>query len=98
MNYLLLGGTILDVILLIVLCIFKRDKLIWNALLCSGLLPLIFVTTCLSGNMDIKDALSYGMLASISLFFIDWYIYVPALVISIISFYNIFLNKKTEEM
>ena len=98
MNYLLSGGIILDIIVFIILCIFKRDKLIWNVLLCLGLLPLIFVTTCLSGNMDIKDALSYGMLASITLFFIDWYIYVPALVISIISFYNLFLNKKIEEV
>lgn len=97
MNYLLSGGIIIDIIVFIILCIFKRDKLIWNTLLCISALPLIFIITFATGWLS-KDTLPYGIVYSIALFFAHWYYYISALIVFIISIYKILINKKTEDM
>ena len=97
MNYLLSGGIILYKIVFIILCILKRDKLIWNTILCISALPLIFVITFALGWLP-KDKLPYGIVYSIALFFAHWYYYIPALIVFIISLYKIIINEKTKEM
>lgn len=91
---------VISIVIFVIIAKIKRKSLLWILLLSLALLPFIAllfgaVYSIFNGSGLVGDSggLDSGLFVIMLYFVYQWYIYVPSLILIIISFYKVFLKK-----
>ena len=101
MNYHYEIGINISIILLIILLVLKKKPLLWTILLCLATIPFsalisgaIYSTINGSGLVGDIGGIDSGLFVIVIWVTEQWYIFIPSLVLLIISFYKVFIRKR----
>ena len=91
---------VISLVVFLIIAGIKRKSLLWILLLSLSLLPFIAllsgaVYSIINGSGLVGDSggIDSGLFAIIICFVFQWYIYIPSLILLIVSFYKVFLKK-----
>ena len=78
-------------VIFVLIFLKKRKRVLWTILFCIGLFPFIFtVVLAISNYISTKDFFDFAFW--FRLLFAAWYIWVPALIITFVSYLNVFVR------
>ena len=90
----------ISIVLFAIIAVIKRKSLLWILLLCLVSIPFIALLSGAiysvfngSGLVGDSGGIISGLFVIVICFVYQWYIYIPSLILLIISFYKVFLKK-----
>lgn len=91
---------VISLVVFLIIAGIKRKSLLWILLLSLSLLPFISLLSASvysvfngSGLVGDSGGIDSGLFVIIICFVFQWYIYIPSLILLIVSFYKVFLKK-----
>ena len=100
MYYYYFNALVISIVVFVIIVVIKKKPLLWISLFCLALIPLIAlllgaIYSMFDGSGLVGDSggITSGLFAIVIYFIYQWYIYVPSLILGIISYRKVFLKK-----